>query len=165
MHRSRVRAHGEPGPAHPVRKGRPPAPQQFCAVEGCGRRRKGATYCHLHGERLRRTGDVGPAQPMRVRGVVKPTKEGYIRLTLPDGRRVLEHVRVKEQELGRPLVDDEKVHENVHHKNGIKSDNDPGNLELWLVMQPAGQRVEDLMTYIATYHAPAMRSMLARLEA
>jgi HNH endonuclease len=125
-------------------------------VEGCGRPRKGASYCHLHTERLRRTGDVGPAQPMRARGVVKPTKEGYIRRTMPDGRRVLEQVLVKERELGRRLVDGE----NVHHKNGIKDDNDPDNLELWLVMQPSGQRVTDLMAYIAEYHADAMRRLL-----
>jgi hypothetical protein len=46
-------------------------------------------------------------------------------------------------------------------RTGIRSDNDPGNLELWLVMQPTGQRVEDLMKYIAEYHAEAMRDMLA----
>ena len=93
---------------------------------------------------------------MRVRGVVKPRKDGYIRLTMPGGRRVLKHVLVMEQQLGRRLVDGE----NVHHKNGVKSDNDPSNLELWLVMQPTGQRVEDLMKYIAEYHADAMRRLL-----
>jgi hypothetical protein len=143
-----------------VKKGRKPAPDPLCAVEGCGRRRKGATYCHLHGERLRRTGEVGPAQPTRARGVVKPTKEGYVRRTMPDGRRVLEHVHVMEQQLGRRLAPGE----NVHHKNGIKHDNDPGNLELWFVMQPTGQRVTDLMEYIAKYHAAAMRDMLARKD-
>jgi hypothetical protein len=80
-----------------------------------------------------------------------------VRLNLPDGRRVLEHVLAMEEILGRRLVDGE----NVHHKNGVKHDNDPGNLELWLVMQPTGQRVEDLMKYIAQYHAEAMRAMLA----
>jgi hypothetical protein len=156
MHRWRVREHGEPGPPEPVNKRRR-TERAPCSVEGCERPRKGRLYCHLHTERVRRTGSPGTVEPMFVKGRVKPGKAGYVRLTMPDGRRVLEHVLVKEQELGRRLVDGE----NVHHKNGIKSDNDPGNLELWLVMQPTGQRVTDLMAYIAEYHAPAMLSMLA----
>lgn len=88
---------------------------------------------------------------------MKPRKDGYVRRTLPDGRRVLEHVLVMEQILGRRLVPPE----NVHHKNGIGHDNAPGNLELWLKMQPSGQRVPDLMAYIAEYHAAAMLDMLA----
>jgi hypothetical protein len=158
MHRWRVRQHGDPGPAENLLPGRTPALRQECAVEGCDRFRKGASpYCHLHQERLRRTGEVGPAQPTRAKGVVNPRSDGYRRLTLENGRRVLEHVHVKEQELGRRLAPGE----NVHHKNGIKDDNDPDNLELWVKMQPTGQRVTDLMEYIAEYHAAAMLAMLA----
>jgi hypothetical protein len=94
---------------------------------------------------------------MRTRGVVKPGKDGYRRLTLQDGRRVLEHVYVMEQHLGRRLV----LGENVHHKHGMKAENSIGNLELWLVSQPSGQRVTDLMAYIAEYHADAMAALLA----
>jgi hypothetical protein len=94
---------------------------------------------------------------MHAKGVVKPTPDGYRRIHVGNGRRVLEHVHVMEQHLGRRLV----APENVHHKNGVGTDNDIGNLELWLKMQPSGQRVQDLMEYIAEYHADAMLAMLA----
>lgn len=55
---------------------------------------------------------------------------------------VLEHIPVLEEKIGRPL--DWRRGEQVHHINGVKDDNRPENLELWVVSQPRGQRPGDL---------------------
>ena len=55
----------------------------------------------------------------------------------------MEHVLVMEEILGRSLIPGE----NVHHLNGVKSDNRPENLELWVTFQPSGQRPQDLVKW------------------
>ena len=83
----------------------------------------------------------------------------YIRWTWskPNGQRVNvpEHRIVMEGVLGRELLPGE----NVHHVNGVRNDNRPENLELWVTSQPSGQRPEDLVAWaheiLRRYGAPA----------
>jgi hypothetical protein len=65
---------------------------------------------------------------------------------------VAEHKAVMENILGRKL----HPSESVHHKNGIRSDNRPENLELWASRHKSGQRVTDLVAFA--------KEILARYE-
>ena len=95
-----------------------------------------------------------PGSRLKLRG-------GYVQVKLDDGRFLAEHRWVTEQQLGRPLVRGE----NVHHKNGVRDDNRPENLELWYTPQPRGQRVEDLLRYAVNHHRAALEALLGSAAA
>ncbi len=130
-----------------------------CTIEGCDEKRKARGWCNIHYGRWVRNGD--PLKTERVRvgvGATKKNKHGYVLEFLPDHPAsrvsdgwVMQHRRVMSDHLGRPLQE----FENVHHKNGVRDDNRLENLEPWIVQQPKGQKVEDLLEYadwiISTY--------------
>ena len=76
---------------------------------------------------------------------------GYLMVWMPDhprastggGAYVFQHILVMEELIGRQLFPDESV----HHINGVKDDNRPENLELWVRPQPAGIRARDALAW------------------
>lgn len=72
------------------------------------------------------------------------TKAGYVMVYGgPGNESRLEHRVVMEDLLGRPL----QRYEEVHHRNAVRNDNRPENLELWVKRQPGGARAKDLIEY------------------
>jgi HNH endonuclease len=76
-------------------------------------------------------------------------KAGYVMVRAPDHPRagrspyVFEHVLVAEQLLGRYLPPGESI----HHRNGVRDDNRPENLELRTKPQPSGIWVSDAIAW------------------
>lgn len=113
-----------------------------CFIDGCGDRPKSRGMCNRHtiqratgiidehGNQLRPLATTGNRRPPDWRAI---DDGGYVVVLAPtdhpnaraDGT-ILEHRLVMEEMIGRYLLD----YEIVHHKNGIRFDNKPGNLEL-----------------------------------
>jgi hypothetical protein len=125
-------------------------------------RRKTASFCTRSCARKKL---VGPLNP-NWRGGRVPANYGYMRVysgpggTI-NGRYMAEHRAVMEKVIGRRL---EKF-ENVHHKNGIRDDNRPENLELWATAQCRGQRVSDLVQFVFDNYNAEIRGKIAVQDA
>jgi len=108
-----------------------------------GRRQAGCDFpgCDRKGQPLRTIGGGRWVDP-----------KGYFWIKCPvpghpnakrSGGWIAEHVWVMSQMIGRPL----RPGETVHHRNLIRSDNRPSNLELWTSHQPRGARVSDMLAW------------------
>jgi hypothetical protein len=129
----------------------------ICTVEGCEKLQQDIGLCPMHRRRFKKFGDVGPAGPARWRDGKwdRPRRESFVN---DGGYRmiyaaespaansrgyVVEHRYEMAKRLGRELY----AGENVHHINGVRTDNRLENLELWVTSQPSGQRPVDLVVW------------------
>mgnify|MGYP001590097428 CR=1 FL=1 len=131
--------------ATPLRRQQSAPSNGLCTIGDCIKPHMARGYCSMHYMRWRLRGSA--TKPLSIlRGSKTITdKRGYVWLLVPGHPmaykygRLLEHRYVMSEIIGRVLSDDEIV----HHKNGIKSDNRPDNLELWLYNHPSSQRASD----------------------
>lgn len=138
-----------------------------CTLEGCENKQFSKTSGVCRGHRSVQLRDSGEA---KIGGKWK-NRDGYIMVYYPGYRfstkasdNIFEHVVVMCDYLGRALLPDE----NVHHRNGDRTDNRIENLELWSSSQPPGQSVEDKLNWarevIARYGTPEEKAAILLSE-
>jgi hypothetical protein len=101
-----------------------------------------------------------PSEPRFPVGTVRPTKNGYWRVKLPNGKWQLQHIAIAEELLGRPLRENERV----FFRNGIKKDPTANDIEVRLGTRESrtarSRRRRNLIN-----HIEKLRSQLQEAEA
>lgn len=156
-HHARFRAGRSMGTPIEIRK---EWTNELCLVDVCDLPAKVMGYCPAHYSRkLKGQAMDSSVKPFRTRETYSPLipglvdregftgpyrhASGYVSWKGPDDRNYMEHRLIMEELIGRELCADE----NVHHINGVRDDNRPENLELWVKPQPPGIRTEDALAW------------------
>lgn len=124
---------------------------EMCIVANCKGSVVARGYCSKHYAKFKKYGDpIYKSDWYQKRDSEIIDTQGYTLVyvganhpMVSKDARAYKHRLVMSEYIGRPLLENE----NVHHKNGDKTDNSIENLELWVVAQPKGQRPSDLLKY------------------
>jgi hypothetical protein len=131
---------------------------EVCVWDDCNSKHLAKGFCSKHYKAFKAWLDKDRSFEDRSK-INKQKDSGYKLLYRPDhpdcsvAGLIMEHRIIMEEMIGRRLV----LNETVHHKNGVRDDNRPENLELWSSRQPKGQRIEDKVEYameILSLYAP-----------
>lgn len=146
-HYGSLQKYGDPLAAKPKQR-------EGCHIEHCDKLAEGHGLCAMHYGRWKATGDPYCARWRPEAKRPARLENGY-RLVWDERRQkyTREHRLVMEAHLDRDLL----PAENVHHRNGVRTDNRLSNLELWTRPQPTRARVVDLVEWA--------RELLALYEA
>jgi|APSaa5957512622_1039677.scaffolds.fasta_scaffold26741_4 hypothetical protein len=151
MHYARLRKNGDVGSPFPLKKCKD---YEKCEVDGCEKHKISCGLCSMHYARLKKHGKVGVSHSKkRPNGMGHISNDGYHYFYKPEhpnaykNGKVAAHVLVMTEIIGRPLC----VGESVHHKNGIKTDNSPDNLELRTSFHPTGQSIKEMVDFCKSY--------------
>ena len=130
-------------------------PIDICTEKGCEKPHRARGWCNMHYHRYLRKGAFITTPQVNKRrkdgepGSRSKNDRGYIRVYLPEHPNahsegmVREHVLIMSEKLHRPLYPDEEV----HHRNGIRDDNCPENLELRVGPHPTGITIPDAIQW------------------
>lgn len=121
-------------------------------INGCDRIKHSRDVCRqcyrkIHYEERERERRGAKKHILHPLGTLAVDSLGYniIKIGFGKGAKdwIKHHRYIMEEHLNRKL----QSFENVHHINGVKTDNRLENLELWITSQPKGQRISDLIEY------------------
>lgn len=135
MHYGRIRRNGTP---YITLK-----PSQ-CSVPQCNNKIIAKGFCNVHYRRMLYHGRLHTVKRPDGTGTLHP--EGYISVR-HNGIAILEHRRIMQEYLGRPL----EKYEHIHHKNGNTFDNRIENLQI--------------VTNSKHYHIHSLKLQKARINA
>ena len=122
-----------------------------CALETCDLPRFSNGYCMNHHSRFRRGLPFDHPLLKQPVGTRVALSTGYVKVKVDfdQSKWMLEHRLVMGRHLGRSLY----AHEQVHHRDGDRANNDIENLELWSLSHPAGQRVWEKLEWARAFIA------------